>query len=85
MKWNPWHGCHKLSEGCRHCYVYRMDLRHEKDASEVKKNVSSFREPVSKIEKANISIHRGQHFILVLPLTFFWKTLMSGEKKHGHL
>ena len=21
--WNLWHGCHKLSEGCRHCYVYR--------------------------------------------------------------
>lgn len=25
-----------MSEGCRHCYVYRMDSRHEKDASEVK-------------------------------------------------
>lgn len=23
--WNPWHGCHKISEGCRHCYVYRQD------------------------------------------------------------
>ena len=33
--WNPWHGCHKLSEGCRNCYVYRIDSRHEKDASEV--------------------------------------------------
>ena len=21
--WNLWHGCHKWSEGCRHCYVYR--------------------------------------------------------------
>lgn len=19
--WNPWHGCHKLSAGCQHCYV----------------------------------------------------------------
>ncbi|MBQ2628769.1 MAG: DUF5131 family protein [Kiritimatiellae bacterium] len=18
--WNPWHGCHKVSEGCQHCY-----------------------------------------------------------------
>ncbi|NCB50933.1 MAG: DUF5131 family protein [Clostridia bacterium] len=34
--WNPWHGCHKLSEGCLNCYVYRMDERHERDASEVK-------------------------------------------------
>ncbi|MBD5420441.1 MAG: phage Gp37/Gp68 family protein [Muribaculaceae bacterium] len=20
VSWNPWHGCHKISEGCRHCY-----------------------------------------------------------------
>ncbi|MBS7262503.1 MAG: DUF5131 family protein [Eubacteriales bacterium] len=23
--WNPWHGCTKISSGCRHCYVYRRD------------------------------------------------------------
>ena len=23
--WNLWHGCHKKSEGCRHCYVFRRD------------------------------------------------------------
>ena len=23
--WNPWHGCTKISPGCRHCYVYRQD------------------------------------------------------------
>lgn len=31
--WNPWHGCHKLSEGCRNCSVYRIDERHGKDSS----------------------------------------------------
>lgn len=25
LMWNPWHGCHKISAGCRHCYVYRED------------------------------------------------------------
>ena len=25
--WNLWHGCHKLSAGCRHCYVYRGDAK----------------------------------------------------------
>ena len=24
-KWNPWHGCTKLSAGCKYCYVYRQD------------------------------------------------------------
>lgn len=23
--WNPWHGCTKLSPGCKYCYVYRQD------------------------------------------------------------
>ena len=31
--WNPWHGCRKISEGCRNCYVYRIDERHGRDAS----------------------------------------------------
>lgn len=35
--WNPWHGCRKLSEGCRNCYIYRSDARHGKDASIIHK------------------------------------------------
>lgn len=31
--WNPWHGCHKYSEGCLNCYVYRRDGSIGKDAS----------------------------------------------------
>ena len=33
--WNLWHGCHKWSEGCRHCYVYRTDGKYGKDSSVV--------------------------------------------------
>lgn len=33
--WNPWHGCHKYSAGCMHCYVYRRDERYGLDASQV--------------------------------------------------
>lgn len=35
VSWNPWHGCHKLSEGCQNCYVYRSDGRHGRDAGAV--------------------------------------------------
>ena len=45
--WNPWHGCHKISAGCRHCYVYRSDARYERDSSVVTKN-SSFDLPVRR-------------------------------------
>lgn len=36
--WNPWHGCRKLSEGCRHCYVYGIDELHGKDGSVISRN-----------------------------------------------
>ena len=35
--WNPWHGCHKISPGCLHCYVYRRDESVGRDASVVAK------------------------------------------------
>lgn len=35
--WNLWHGCHKKSEGCQHCYVFRRDAEFEKDSSIVTK------------------------------------------------
>ena len=25
--WNPWHDCHKVSEGCAHCYMYFLDSK----------------------------------------------------------
>ena len=25
ISWNPWHGCIKISPGCKYCYVYRQD------------------------------------------------------------
>ncbi len=36
--WNPWHGCHKISAGCRNCYVYRRDSRYDKNSALVTKN-----------------------------------------------
>jgi len=36
--WNPWHGCHKLSDGCRHCYIYRSDEKRGRDSSLVTRN-----------------------------------------------
>ena len=29
--WNPWHGCAKISPGCRFCYVYRLDAKYGSD------------------------------------------------------
>ena len=71
MRWNPWHGCRKLSEGCRNCYVYRMDARNEKDASEIKKNSSSFCLPISKNRMGEYKYPSGTEFSTCFTSDFF--------------
>jgi len=56
--WNPWHGCCKLSEGCRNCYVYRIDGRHGKDSSEIKQT-ANFDLPVRKKRTGEYKIPSG--------------------------
>ena len=43
--WNLWHGCHRISPGCAHCYVYRRDESIGVDSSLVRKT-SSFGLPL---------------------------------------
>ena len=56
--WNLWHGCHKKSEGCLHCYVYRRDAEFEKDSSVVTKT-ASFDLPVRRNRKGEWKVPSG--------------------------
>jgi Bacteriophage protein gp37 len=40
VNWNPWHGCTKVSPGCKYCYVYRQDAMYDSNinSSRGKKN-----------------------------------------------
>lgn len=58
VSWNPWHGCRKLSEGCRHCYVYRQDARHGKDSGEVVRT-SAFDLPVRRSRDGRFKVPAG--------------------------
>lgn len=57
--WNPWHGCRKISEGCRHCYVYRQDAVHDKDSREVRKT-AAFNLPVRRRRDGHFRIPSGE-------------------------
>lgn len=57
--WNPWHGCRKLSEGCRHCYVYRQDERFAADSREVRRT-ASFDLPVRRSRSGRFRIPGGE-------------------------
>ena len=61
--WNPWHGCHKISTGCKHCYVFREDAAFGTQISteEVRKT-SSFNLPVKRDRKRNWKFPSGTEF-----------------------
>lgn len=56
--WNPWHGCHKLSQGCKHCYVYREDAKRGVDSSLVSQT-KNFNLPVQKKRNGEYKIPSG--------------------------
>lgn len=80
--WNLWHGCHKLSEGCRHCYVYRTDGKYGKDSSVVTKTESSIY-PCSVKRMVRIRYLQGIWYIPVLLQIFSLKMRMNGVPKRG--
>lgn len=44
--WNPWHGCTKVSPGCKFCYMYREKARYGQDPSLVVRSRTTFRAPL---------------------------------------
>ena len=56
--WNLWHGCHRISEGCRHCYVYRGDAKRDIDSAVVTKT-KTFDLPVQKKRNGEYRIPSG--------------------------
>lgn len=61
--WNPWHGCHKISEGCRHCYVYREDAAFGvREASSQVRKTAAFNMPVRRDRRKNWKFPAGTEF-----------------------
>ena len=57
--WNPWHGCHRVSEGCANCYVYRIDGAHGRVAGEVTLN-ADFLLPLRQRRDGSYKIESGE-------------------------
>ena len=71
--WNPWHGCHKLSEGCRHCYVYREDAMYGSTiASDVVRKTGNFDLPLKrKRDRKTFKIEPGTMVFTCFTSDFF--------------
>lgn len=68
--WNLWHGCHKLSAGCKHCYVYRGDSKRGIDSSVVSKT-KNFDLPVQKKRNGEYKIPPGTMVYTCFTSDFF--------------
>ncbi|NLN45549.1 MAG: DUF5131 family protein [Clostridiaceae bacterium] len=78
--WNPWHGCHKISPGCAHCYVYRHDARYERDAADVRKN-ADFGLPVRRDRSGHFKIPPGELVYTCFTSDFFLEDADAWRKE----
>jgi protein gp37 len=69
--WNPWHGCTKISEGCKYCYVYRIDSAHQRNSEEVKKT-SNFNLPLKRTRSGDFKLTGGQTVYTCFTSDFFY-------------
>ena len=44
--WNPWHGCHKVSQGCKNCYMFREKKHYGQDPNVVVRSKTTFYDPL---------------------------------------
>ena len=69
--WNPWHGCHKCSEGCENCYMFFLDAQRGKDGSEIYRTKAGFRYPLSKDRQGYYKIKSGEMIRVCMTSDFF--------------
>lgn len=71
LTWNPWHGCHKCSEGCQNCYAFFLDKRYGRDTSHVTLNASNIDLPVKKDKDGNWKLPGGSFVRVCMTSDFF--------------
>jgi protein gp37 len=69
-QWNLWHGCHKLSAGCKNCYVYRFDAAFNRDSSSVSKT-ADYNLPLKKKRNGAYKLQTGETIYTCFTSDFF--------------
>ncbi len=68
--WNLWHGCRKISPGCKNCYVYRRDESIGLDPSDVHRT-KSFDLPIRRNRAGEYKILSGETVYTCFTSDFF--------------
>ena len=62
--WNPWHGCIKVSPGCKNCYMYRDKKRYGQNPKAILRSKTTFFDPLKWIESKIIFTCSWSDFFL---------------------
>lgn len=57
--WNLWHGCTKISAGCKYCYMFTADEKFGRDSRTVHKT-QNFNLPLKKNRQGEYKIPSGE-------------------------
>ncbi len=68
--WNLWHGCIKISEGCKNCYVFRRDSLYGIDSKNIYKT-QNFDLPLKRKRDGSYKIVPGEHVWTCFTSDFF--------------
>ncbi|MBR5694915.1 MAG: DUF5131 family protein [Paludibacteraceae bacterium] len=72
--WNPWHGCTKLSAGCKFCYVYRQDEMYGSEiGSNIARKTAAFDFPVKRKRDKSYKLPPGKVVFTCFTSDFFLK------------
>ncbi len=69
--WNPWHGCHKCSEGCKNCFMYFLDAKRGLDGSLISKNKTNWDLPLKRDRNGSFKIKSGEFVRVCMSSDFF--------------
>ena len=69
--WNPWHGCRRVSEGCRNCYMFFLDAQRGKDGGDIYRTKAGFRYPLSKDRSGQYKVKSGEMLRVCMTSDFF--------------
>ena len=76
---NPWHGCHKVSEGCAHCYMYFLDSKRGLDTSHVFRT-ENFTMPIQRRRNGQFKLPSGMMLYVGLSTDFLSGLSYQGRK-----
>lgn len=78
--WNPWHGCHRHSAGCKYCYIHKGDIKRGINTDTITQT-NRFYAPVERNKSGEYKMKAGQLVYLCFSSDFLIEEADLWRKK----